>query len=139
MQSLMLRTAWLRGGCTRGMQYLQGMIIVRFVRRWGILSLGVALLLTGLTIFFTHTTVIYEWTAYDPLSARAFLPGSPTSHSAEIAEQGANIRRASFRGQVSTTLGFALVTGWIGFKLGRRAKRDPAASDDFLVEQLAAG
>jgi len=121
------------------MQYLQGMIIVRFVRRWGILSLGVALLLTGLTIFFTQTTVIYEWTAYDPLSARAFLPGAPTSHGGELAGQGSDLRRASFRGQIAITVGFTLVAGWIGFKLGRRAKKNPVAVGDSLLEQVAAG
>ena len=139
MRTHLPRTAWRRDGRDRGMHYVQGMIIVRFLRRWGVLALGVALLATGLTIFLSHTVILYEWTAYDPLSARAFLPGAPSSHSWDIAGQEANIRRASFRGQVAITVGFTMVAGWIGFRLGRRAKKARVAPDDSLVEQLAAG
>jgi hypothetical protein len=117
------------------------MTVVRFVRRWGVLALGVAIFLFGLTVFVTHTTIIYEWTAYDPLSARAFLPGAPTSHS-EIgaAPEAANLRRASFSGQVSITVGLTLVAGWIGFKVGRRAKHRPDATEDLVTQgQVAAG
>jgi len=117
------------------------MTVVRFVRRWGVLALGVAIFLFGLTIFVTHTTIIYEWTAYDPLSGRAFLPGAPTSHSEVGAgAETANLRRASFRGQVSITVGLMLVAGWVVFNLRRRAKRSPDSADDLVMEgQVAAG
>jgi len=110
------------------------MTLVRFVRRWVVLALGVVIFLFGFTVFVTHTTIIYEWTAYDPLSARAFLPGAPTS-SSELGGgvEAANLRRASFRGQVSITVGLLLIAGWVAFKVRRRAKNSPDATDDLFV------
>jgi hypothetical protein len=125
----------------RAVQYLRRMTVVRFVRRWGVLALGVAIFLFGFTVFVTHTTIIYEWTAYDPLSGRAFLPGAPTSHSdIGAAGEADTLRRVSFRGHLSMTVGLTLVAGWVAFRAWRRAKPHPDAAEELMPQgQVAAG
>jgi hypothetical protein len=92
-----------------------------WLRRWGILALGVVLLLFGLTVFFSRSTLAFAWTAHVPVSGLAFYPGSPATYSMAAAEAYlAPNRYLGFSGQIAVTVGLALIAGWVGFRLGRR-------------------
>ena len=91
-----------------------------FVRRFGILILGIVLavagivleLLTAQTINIPFTTFLgarppsFGWTAYAPLTNETFVPPSP--------------QLPGILAILSLGAGLILVAGWVGFRLGRR-------------------
>jgi hypothetical protein len=113
------------------------------MRRWGILALGVALILFGLAILLSRSTLAFAWTAHAPVSGLAFYPGSPAAYSMAAAEAhlGPN-RYLAFSGQIAIAIGLALSAGWVGFRLGRRRPveeelrsfADQAATDDLVAQ-----
>jgi heme/copper-type cytochrome/quinol oxidase subunit 1 len=81
------------------------------VRRYGVPAAGALLLVVGVIVVVTQP-VSFGWTAYAPLSSVTVFPTSPTP--------------AMMLGGAVGVSGLALVAGWVGFRLGRRAPRPPA-------------
>lgn len=78
------------------------------VRRYGVLAAGALLLVVGVIVVTTQP-VSFGWTAYAPLSSVTVSPPWPTP--------------AMTLGGVVGVGGLALIAGWVGFRLGRRAPR----------------
>jgi hypothetical protein len=98
------------------------MTFARFMRRWVILVCGVTLLLFGVIVLCTNLPVAHGWTQYAPVSGMAFYPGLSSAHGAANGISGVSlVRYASFTGQIAIALGISVVTGWVGFRLGKRA------------------
>lgn len=98
------------------------MTFALFMRRWVILVCGVALLLFGVVVLCTNLPVAHGWTQYAPVSGMAFYPGLSSAHGAANGINGVSlVRYASFTGQIAIALGISVVTGWVGFRLGKRA------------------
>jgi hypothetical protein len=96
------------------------MTFALFMRRWVILASGALLLVLGAVILNTHLPIALGWVEYAPVSGMAFYPGL-ASAPGSLDGVGTFESYASFGGQISIALGTALITGWIGFALGRRA------------------
>lgn len=80
--------------------------MMTWAKRWGIPVLGVALLVWGTNLVVANP-VSFGWLAAAPVSGEAFVVQPPLNAGAFVA-----------------ALGLMLVSGWIGFLLGRR--RSPA-------------
>jgi heme/copper-type cytochrome/quinol oxidase subunit 1 len=81
-----------------------------FVRRFGILIIGILLVISGVVVNrITPPVASFGWTAYAPLTSETYVPGFP--------------RIAS----VLVVLGLVLIAGWIGFRIGRRRSAGPSA------------
>ncbi|GAB3035738.1 hypothetical protein GCM10027052_12180 [Parafrigoribacterium mesophilum] len=97
------------------------MALSRFLRRWCIPILGVIALCFGLVVFLTQSTLTASWTVYDLAAGTALAPGAPTLR---IGQDGGGlshqVRQLSLSGQISIAVGIALLSGWVGFALGRR-------------------
>jgi len=98
------------------------MTFALFMRRWAILASGALLLVLGAVVLYTHLPIALGWVEYAPVSGMAFYPGLTSAPGTldgigRLSFDG----YASFGGQVSIALGTALVTGWVGFTLGRRS------------------
>ena len=78
------------------------------LRNYAVGGLGAALLVIGVVVVTTQP-IGFGWTAYAPLSDVTFSPQFPTP--------------AMWLGGIMAGLGLALLAGWIGFRLGRRARR----------------
>lgn len=98
------------------------MTFAPFVRHWAILAAGGILLVLGVVVLCTNLPIAFGWTEYAPISGMAFYPGLAGAHGVfDGAGRVSFDRYASFNGQIAIVLGVALVTGWIGFSLGKRA------------------
>ena len=87
------------------------MTIAALVKRWWVLAIGVALVISGMVIAGSQP-VSFGWFAYAPLSNSTYMPAfspvvaMPTEAAALLA------------------IGAVLVAAWVGFRLGRRAPRE---------------
>lgn len=98
------------------------MIFAPFMRRWVILVSGVLLLISGVVVLSTNLSIALEWAEYAPVSGMAFYPGLSSAHVATNGLAGVAFGSyANFSGQIAVALGVALVAGWAGFALGKRA------------------
>jgi hypothetical protein len=98
------------------------MTFAPIARRWVILVSGSLLLVLGVIVLCTNLPIAFGWAEYAPISGMAFYPGLSSAHG--IVDGIGRVsfdRYASFSGQIAIALGIALVTGWIGFALGKRA------------------
>ncbi|WP_349897262.1 hypothetical protein [Parafrigoribacterium soli] len=102
------------------------MTFAPFARRWAILIVGSIFFLAGLAILVSGSTLAFGWASYAPLSGMAFYPGLPASESMLHGAALSPARYASFSGQISITLGIALIAGWTGYVFGKRARHAPA-------------
>jgi heme/copper-type cytochrome/quinol oxidase subunit 1 len=77
------------------------------VRRFGVLALGVIVLVVGIVAQVAIVrTASFGWTAYAPLSSVTFTPSvAPILPLIEIG------------------VGAVLIAAWVGYRLGRRAPR----------------
>lgn len=80
------------------------------LRSYGVGAIGAVLLVIGIVV--TTQPVGFGWTAYAPLSDMTFSPPFPTP--------------AMWIGGVVAAAGLALLAGWVGYWLGRRAQRRDA-------------
>lgn len=81
------------------------------LRSYGAGALGAVLLVIGIVVVTTQP-VGFGWTAYAPLTDATFSPPFPTP--------------AMWIGGVVAAAGLALLAGWVGYRLGRRAQRRDA-------------
>lgn len=72
-------------------------------RRWAVLVLGVALLVVGAAVI-NQPMASFGWFAYAPLSATTFVP----------------VVSYMPQGLFLVALGLVLVSGWVGYQLGKR-------------------
>lgn len=92
------------------------------MRRWVILVCGSALLLFGVIVLCTNLPIAHGWTQYASVSGMAFYPGLSSAHGAGDGPGGVSLARyASFTGQMAIALGVGMVTGWVGFRLGKHS------------------
>lgn len=84
---------------------------MRGLRSYVIGALGAVLLVIGIVVVTTQP-VGFGWTAYAPLTDVTFSPPFPTP--------------AMLLGGIVAGLGLALLAGWIGYRLGRRARQRAA-------------
>jgi heme/copper-type cytochrome/quinol oxidase subunit 1 len=78
------------------------------LRGYLLAAIGAVLLVIGIVIVTTQP-VGFGWTAYAPLTDVTFTPPFPTP--------------AMWIGGALAAVGLALLAGWVGFRLGRRARR----------------
>jgi heme/copper-type cytochrome/quinol oxidase subunit 1 len=81
---------------------------MRALRGYLLAAVGAVLLVIGIVIVTTQP-VGFGWTAYAPLTDVTFTPPFPTP--------------AMWIGGALAAAGLALLAGWVGFRLGRRARR----------------
>lgn len=87
------------------------MVISGFVKRWGVLALGLVLVVGGLVVSVSQPAS-FGWFAYTPLSDSFFRPApSPFVVMPNVAA-------------AMLAIGVVLMAGWAGFQLGRRAPRE---------------
>jgi heme/copper-type cytochrome/quinol oxidase subunit 1 len=86
------------------------MTIGALIRRWGVLVLGVVLVVIGLVVAGSQP-VTFGWFAYAPLSHSSY----GTAPSPVVAMPTASA--------LMLLSGAVLVSAWVGFRLGRRSPR----------------
>lgn len=97
------------------------MTFAPFARRWVILAVGGLLLVLGVVVLCTNLPIALGWAEYAPFFSMAFYPGLSSAQGMVEGVGRVSDRYASFSGEIAIALGVALVTGWIGFALGKRA------------------
>jgi heme/copper-type cytochrome/quinol oxidase subunit 1 len=84
------------------------------LRSYGVAAAGAALLVIGIVLVTTQP-MSFGWTAYAPLTDVTFVPPFPTP--------------AMWLGGILAVTGLALLAGWVGFRLGRRARHPLRAGE----------
>lgn len=98
------------------------MTFAPFVRHWVILFSGTLLLVLGVVMLCAHLPFAFGWAQYAPVSGMAFYPGLSHDHGMAVDVGHVSFDHyASVSGQIAIALGLSLITGWIGFALGKRA------------------
>jgi len=87
-----------------------------FVRTYWVLVLGSLSIAAGVVAFVTAPIVrpSFGWTAYAPLTSTTFVPSFAPAWS--LLELAAGL-----------LVGFALIAGWIGYRLGRARSKSSGA------------
>lgn len=77
--------------------------------RWLALFAGLVCAIAGAALMLAFPTMSFGWFAYAPLSDETFQPGPAPSATLVV-------------GAVLLVSGFVLIAGWVGWRLGRRAR-----------------
>lgn len=80
---------------------------MKVLRSYGVGALGAALMVAGVAVV-SSQPVSFGWAAYAPLSSLTFSPPFPTPR--------------MWIGGTMTSVGLALLSGWVGHRIGRRAQ-----------------